>query len=548
MIMKKELRRIISSVLLVVMLVTSFGSASAVFAEEEEKSDEPTVSEETESVQAADDQGNVVEEPETQEQEEEALTVEAPDADTVGGKGKSAKGSKKTLAEDLVLTIKAEKVNKAYKNMNQKFTVHFTAEWNDASKVKDMTKDGWTFEYSLRDQDGKKLQDIKKIGKGIDYKVSKNTKYSIYAVVKKGKTKNPNSPYKTDVLGEFKFPDKPKNFKATCKSTDNDVKLSWKKVKGAEAYYLYRSKSKKVPSKPFKKVKGTSYTDENRKGDTYRYYIQTVYPKRKTNGFQYQTSSYLTKAAKVKVNKFVTQDIRPIKWTKGLSGGPAILYNKKTGNASHGKLKSGVKVEVLDKYPKKIKRGGRASRIYVKWTNGKTVKKGWISYPKHVKGRVFAQVAYKNGKALDWPKSKKEEYVNKKKFKSKTKYLIWASTYTQRVNIFKGKKGHWKLIKSYRCVSGEFLWPTRLGENYKVWKKAPRRIRYFVGSTTKKYWYQYLSHFQGSNAFHTVCWVYPGKNKQVNFIKGNLQPGTKGCMRMYTPDAIWIYNTRVILY
>ena len=62
-----------------------------------------------------------------------------------------------------------------------------------------------------------------------------------------------------------------------------------------------------------------------------------------------------------------------------------------------------------------------------------------------------------------------------------------------------------------------------------------------------------MNAFQGGNAFHTVCWLYPGKGKQVNFIKANLQPGTKGCLRMHTPDAIWIYNnipleTRVVIY
>lgn len=560
MIMKKGSRRFVSAVLLIAMLVTSFASVPSVFAEEtdadsEQIQEEVLEAQETEGEETETETEVTSEEGEEPEPEdEEAATLQE------GAGGEHAQNM--TLdanAEDLKLTMTATALtSKLYKKTNKFFKVKFTAKWNDADKVKKMEDDGWIFKYSLRDQDGKKLKDIDSIKKGVSYLVDKKTEYKIRATVYKEnkgkKSMNPYSPYESKSIGKLKFPAKPTDFKAKCKSTSNDVKLSWDKVKGAKGYYIYRSTSSKEPSKPFEFVEDNSYVDKNRSGKkTYRYYVQTVYPKRKSHGFEYQTASYLTKASKVTVNRFVTQDIRSIKWVKRLSGGAAILYDKATGNASHGKLKAGVRVEVLKKYPKRIPRGGRATRIYVKWTNGDKVKKGWINYRKHVKGRVIAQVAYSKGKALDWTKERKEEYVNKKGYKSKTKYLIWVSTYTQRANVFKGKKGHWKLIKSARVVSGEFLWWTKRGENFKIWKHSPRRIRYFVGSTTRKYWYHHLSHFQGGNAFHTVCWLYPGKGKQVNFIKANLQPGTKGCLRMHTPDAIWIYNnipleTRVVIY
>ncbi|MBR3146541.1 MAG: L,D-transpeptidase family protein [Eubacterium sp.] len=561
MIMKKGSRRFVSVVLLVVLLVTSFASVPSVFAEETGGSDEQVKEEVLETQDAAGDAEAAEENAAAEEmQEPEVFEEKAPALQSSADSEHAQSMTLDTNAEDLKLTISAESLTrKLYKKTNEKYKVKFTAKWSDADKVKRMEEGGWIFKYSLRDQDGKKLKEFDSVKKGVSYLVDKNTEYKIRATVYKedskgNKTKNPYSPYETKSIGKLKFPAKPKDLKAKCKSTSNDVRLSWDEVKGAKGYYIYRSSSKKIPSKPFEFVKDNSYKDKNRSGKkTYRYYVQTVYPKRKSHGFSYQTASYLTSAAKVTVNKFVTQPIRSIKWVKKLSGGAAILYDKATGNASHGKLKSGVKVEVLKKYPKRIPRGGRATRIYVKWTNGNKVKKGWIAYRKHVKGRVIAQVAYSKGKALDWTKERKEEYVNKKGYKSKTKYLIWVSTYTQRANVFKGKKGHWKLIKSSRVVSGEFLWWTKRGDNFRIWKHSPRRIRYFVGSTTRKYWYHHLSHFQGGNAFHTVCWLYPGKSKQVNFIKANLQPGTKGCLRMHTPDAIWIYNTipldtRVVIY
>lgn len=550
---EKGSRRFVSAVLLVVMLVTSFASVPSVFAEEagennETAQEEVLEAQDTAAVDAEAEAETVPEDDKTEQEETAALQD--------GAGGEHAQNLALDVnAEDLKLTMEAEMLTKKlYNKVSGKLEIRFTAAWNDTAKVKDMKSNGWVFTYSLTDQDGNKLKTVKSIKKGVSYAVSRKKEYKIIAVVKKNNKAHQNSPYQSNVIGPFKFPDKPKDLEAKCPSTNNDVTLKWDKVKGARGYYIYRSKSSKKPVKPIAFVEETSYKDTNRSGKkTYRYYVQAAFPKHKTHGFSYTSASARSKVAKVTVNQFITQDIRTIKWYKELTGGPATLYDKATGNASHGKLKSGARVEVLKKYPKRIPRGGRATRIYVQWTDGKKVKKGWISYPKHVKGRVRAQVAYRNGKAIDWPKVKKERYVNSKGYTSKTKYLIWVSMYTQRANVFKGKKGHWKLVKSFRVVSGEFLWWTKRGSNYKIWKHAPRRIRYFVGSTTRKYWYHHLSHFQGSNAFHTVCWVYPGKSKQVNFIKENLQPGTKGCLRMYTPDAVWIYDnvpleTRVVLY
>ena len=114
------------------------------------------------------------------------------------------------------------------------------------------------------------------------------------------------------------------------------------------------------------------------------------------------------------------------------------------------------------------------------------------------------------------------------------------NTYTQRVNIFTGKKGHWKLLRTDRCTSGIFIHSTGLGSGYKIWKHQPRRVRNFVNSTAK-YYYNKLSYFSKGNSFHTPCWRL-SNNASVNHVKGNLQPGTQGCVRMNVEAATWIYN------
>lgn len=54
-----------------------------------------------------------------------------------------------------------------------------------------------------------------------------------------------------------------------------------------------------------------------------------------------------------------------------------------------------------------------------------------------------------------YSKSVKENYVNKKGYSSKTKYLIWVNQTTCNTTIFKGSKGKWKMVRSMKCVVGK---------------------------------------------------------------------------------------------
>lgn len=63
--------------------------------------------------------------------------------------------------------------------------------------------------------------------------------------------------------------------KSVTKTSNNRIKISWKKADGAQGYRLYRASSKKGPYKPVRTTTGRSYTDTGlSKGKTYYYKVR----------------------------------------------------------------------------------------------------------------------------------------------------------------------------------------------------------------------------------------------------------------------------------
>jgi hypothetical protein len=142
-----------------------------------------------------------------------------------------------------------------------------------------------------------------------------------------------------------------------------------------------------------------------------------------------------------------------------------------------------------------------------------------------------------------------ETYVNHGGYTSKTNYLIWVSLYSQRVYIFKGKKGKagkgkWVLInkdgayksdagaQGYLCGSGKAKSPTPAGMD----KKLHRKVKKF----SKHIWWNM---FQSTNAIH-------GSNKGDAALG---KPLSGGCVRVTNAQAKWIFknvpiNTRVMIF
>lgn len=108
---------------------------------------------------------------------------------------------------------------------------------------------------------------------------------------------------------------------------------------------------------------------------------------------------------------------------------------------------------------------------------------------------------------------------------SKTKYLIWVSTYTQHVYVFQGSRGKWKLIKDWECSTGAGQSPTPTGFDKQLISQGEYR------RTSYRHEVRWWSPFQTWNSIH---------GKRSFWAMG--APASNGCVRNFDPNAKWIYD------
>ena len=130
-----------------------------------------------------------------------------------------------------------------------------------------------------------------------------------------------------------------------------------------------------------------------------------------------------------------------------------------------------------------------------------------------------------------------EAYVNREGFASDTGWLYWCNKWGQRVYIFQGSQGHWTLVNTYKCGTGNIKYgdgsDQGVGFNWKIWDKK----KVFDGPHGKQYWNMHYSS-KGGNSIH----------------KGSTgKPVTHGCIAMGSTGVQWVYNnvpinTRVVVF
>lgn len=281
--------------------------------------------------------------------------------------------------------------------------------------------------------------------------------------------------------------------------------LKWSKVSGATSYEVYRYNNKKWSK--IKTVKGAvTYKNTGLKiNKEYKYRVRAV---RTVSGKSVKGS--WSNIRKITVKKYLTGDIR-IGYSEGVLMRPAKKYKEGSSTQVESKslLARGTRITII-----KTKRVGGRTMAYIKTKNsGKTY---WIR-----RGNISFYAPYRT---LDYTTQAKEDFVNKKKYSSKSKYLVFICHYTQRTYIFKGKKGHWKQIHNFRIAGGKASTRTPLGK-FKV-------IRKRMHSPTSSA--MYVTYFtNGGNSFHSR----PAGLYTIG------RPVSNGCVRMYTNDAKYIYNT-----
>lgn len=146
----------------------------------------------------------------------------------------------------------------------------------------------------------------------------------------------------------------------------------------------------------------------------------------------------------------------------------------------------------------------------------------------------------------DYKPEIKTAWVNLKGYQSSSKYLVWVNLTYQRVNIFEGSKGNWKLIRTCLCGSGTNATPTIRG----VFTTSYKQSAWNYGS----YYCGPIVRFYGSSgyAFHSRLEYWPMNSDRYYDARIGF-PVSHGCLRMYNDDIWWMYNnipngTTVVVY
>ena len=135
----------------------------------------------------------------------------------------------------------------------------------------------------------------------------------------------------------------------------------------------------------------------------------------------------------------------------------------------------------------------------------------------------------------DYTEEQKEDFVNSMGYDSKTEYLVWVSLYTQKVNVFKGYKGHWKLEKCFDCASGVNETPTSTG----VFKIQTLKDRWDLGAT----YVEPVLVFNGGEAFTSQPYDIDTDRIADDTIG---EPASGGGVRLLPKDIEWMSDNMFI--
>ena len=314
-------------------------------------------------------------------------------------------------------------------------------------------------------------------------------------------------------------------------TNDNGVILSWTmtNIEGVVSYDIMRGTSREFSSMTkIGTVKANKQTFDylQDKAGTFYYAVRAV-----SDAGEYRVSPVSSKLTVTDKWLLKTQGLVWYGTTKS-----KVNLLKSAGGAKVTTLKKGTKVTAIGKSPKKVAKCHQPTWVKVRTSDGKT---GWLKYSQ-LKGGVKATVNIKK----DYTRSVKEDFVNKKGYTSKTKYLTWLCTYTQRVYTFKGSKGKWVLIHTDRATTGRFSHPTpgisqanRSAHRGQIYKRKGKVM--MVTEQGRQYYFKKASYFAPGISFHTGTW-WANNGKRRGSVAS--KPGTFGCIRMYDKGAAYIYK------
>ncbi len=214
-----------------------------------------------------------------------------------------------------------------------------------------------------------------------------------------------------------------------------------------------------------------------------------------------------------------------------LNYGTTAYTNYRLKN-SCGWVNAGTKVKYIDYYD--IKEGKKNIHVAAKilLPNGYTC---WVPHGALSISRKNYTVYY------DHSNSDKEIFVNAKNYSSDTDWLVWINLERQKINVFKGSQGKWKIEAVFPCATGKNTTPTIDG----VFKYS----KYLSYWDFEEYYVKYVMVFNGGHAFHTRTYR-TSNDKLLDETIGTTT--SLGCVRMYDQDVLWLrdnlplYSTVVV--
>lgn len=163
-------------------------------------------------------------------------------------------------------------------------------------------------------------------------------------------------------------------------------------------------------------------------------------------------------------------------------------------------------------------------------------------YEKYNREQVLATVTtgYKGNYTLQWAEEHdydertKEVWINAKNYSSTTDYLIWINITYQRVNIFRGSRGNWELIRSNIVGTGAPGTATPVGV-YTIWARSA------YGWVTGTYCCRPVVNFKTGSGYAFHSRLYNPAHTYLTDPSIGF-PVSHGCIRMYDEDIQWIYD------
>ncbi|MBU3111037.1 InlB B-repeat-containing protein [Clostridium lacusfryxellense] len=268
------------------------------------------------------------------------------------------------------------------------------------------------------------------------------------------------------------------------------IKVTWGTSPGANGYEVYRATSSSGTYSLVSKTTSSYFVNSGLiTGKAYYYKVRSY----RTVGKIRAYSGFMIAVSKINTTIVYVNLVQP--------------------NPVYGKY-AGLKVEIKDE---------SNNRFLIRKPNGTQI---WVACKKvSVPTNPATNKKYMS-------KNQLEIYANTtSNFVSNTNYFTWVDLNRQRVNIFTGSAGHWVLVKSYSCASGNNKTPSKRG----LFTIQDKGYSFVAGSRTiVKYWTRY----SGNYMLHSIILTNSGR-----VVDGTIgKRVSHGCIRMPVDMAKWVYD------